>query len=452
MMLQVADWEKQLDDLALPLREDALARLVRLMEQGAVSLEPEREIVNLHCHTFFSYNAYGYSPAALAWHARRRGLRAIGIVDFDVLDGVDEFLRACDRVGVRGSAGLETRVFIPEFAGHEINSPGEPGIAYYMGIGFTSSRPRAGSASTLDAMRARAARRTREMVTRVNAYLDPVAIDYEHDVAPLTPAGNATERHLLAAYVRAAEEGTPNPAAFWAERLALSAAEMERLFVDGPRLQNTIRLKLMKRGGVGYVQPTPESFPTVEQVNRFVVENGGLPCYAWLDGTSEGEAAIEKLLDLLIGKGLAALNIIPDRNWNLPDPETKRRKVQKLYEVAALARELDLPLHVGTEMNAFGQRWVDDFDAPELAPLRQDFLDGAYFIYGHTMLQRAAGLGYSSAWARAHLPSRRERNRFYRDAGLALPPGAPSRARVRQLDPSLSPAALLAQLNATEPA
>jgi len=40
---------------------------------------------------------------------------------------VDEFLSACEIAGVRGSAGMETRVFIPEFADREINSPGEPG-------------------------------------------------------------------------------------------------------------------------------------------------------------------------------------------------------------------------------------------------------------------------------------------------------------------------------------
>ena len=52
----------------------------------------------------------------------------MGIVDFDVLDGVDEFLGACDAVGLRGSTGMETRVFVPEFADREINSPGEPGV------------------------------------------------------------------------------------------------------------------------------------------------------------------------------------------------------------------------------------------------------------------------------------------------------------------------------------
>ena len=77
----------------------------------------------------------------------------MGIVDFDVLDGVDEFLDACDLVGVRGSAGIETRVFVPEFADREINSPGEPGVCYHMGIGFTSSQVPDGVAPILADLR-----------------------------------------------------------------------------------------------------------------------------------------------------------------------------------------------------------------------------------------------------------------------------------------------------------
>ena len=37
-------------------------------------------------------------------------------------------------------AGIETRVFLPEYAALEINSPGEPGVSYHMGIGFTASQ------------------------------------------------------------------------------------------------------------------------------------------------------------------------------------------------------------------------------------------------------------------------------------------------------------------------
>jgi hypothetical protein len=398
----------------------------------------------MHCHTFFSFNAYGHSPTSLAWQARQRGFRAVGIVDFDVLDGVDEFLTACDMVGVRGSAGVETRVYIPEFATREINSPGEPGIAYHMGIGFTSGQAPESAAPILANMRQSAARRNREIVKRVNAYLDPVMIDYDRDVLPLTPSGNATERHLLVAYVRAAEKTVSNPHGFWADKLRLSPDQVAKVIGDVPQFQNMIRLKLIKRGGVGYVHPSPESFPTVQEVNRFVVECGALPCATWLDGLSPGEQAIEELLELLMSKGAIALNIIPDRNWNVADPETRRLKVQKLYEVVRLAEQLALPLNVGTEMNAFGQKLVDDFDAPELAPVRNAFMDGAYFIYGYTVLQRALGLGYASQWAQMHLPSRRERNKFYTQVGYCVRPGKASLDTLKRLDPDMPPAAILA--------
>jgi hypothetical protein len=446
---QVTELEKRLNDFSLDARLDALARLSALAKEGAVPLPPEANAVNMHCHTFFSFNAYGYSPAGLAWLARQRGFKAIGIIDFDVLDGVDEFLGACDKVCVRGSTGIETRVYIPEFATREINSPGEPGISYHIAIGFTSGRVPEGSAPILRGMRERAARRNRELVARVNVYLDPVKLDYDRDVLPLTPSGNATERHILAAYVRAAESTAGDPDEFWARKLDLPLEQVKDLRQDAPRFQNLIRLKLMKRGGVGYVQPGPESFPGIDEVNQFVLDGGGLPCLGWLDGTSPGEHAIEELADLSIRKGAVAMNIIPDRNWNIADPETRRLKLQKLYDVVNLAEQLALPLNVGTEMNAYGQKLVDDFDAPELAPVRSAFLEGAHFVYGHTVLQRASGLGYGSAWAIANLPSRRERNAFYTELGYSVGPGAQSLNRLRKLDGGQKPAALLRQVKAT---
>jgi len=291
------------------------------------------DVANMHCHTFFSFNAYGHSPTSLAWLAKRRGFRLMGIVDFDVLHGVDEFLGACELVGVRGSAGIETRVFIPEFATREINSPGEPGICYHMGIGFTLSQVTETAACILGDLRQRAAWRNRDMMDRINAHLDPVAIDYERDVLPLTPAGTATERHMVVAHMRAAERIVPNPVEFWADKLNVEPEQVASLMDDTPGFQNLIRAKLMKRGGVGYVQPNPDTFPTVEEFHELIVACDALPCAAWLDGTSAGEQAIEELLGLLIGKGVVALNIIPDRNWNIADPETRRVKVQNLHDV-----------------------------------------------------------------------------------------------------------------------
>ena len=134
--LSISDFEAQLNDFRLPLRSHALNKL---MERKPDAPDAE-EVANMHCHTFFSFNAYGHSPSSLAWLARQRGYKLMGIVDFEVLDGVDEILDAFEVTGVRGSAGIETRTYLPEFAQHEMNSPGEPGVLYHMGIGFSTSQ------------------------------------------------------------------------------------------------------------------------------------------------------------------------------------------------------------------------------------------------------------------------------------------------------------------------
>jgi len=425
--------EQQLNDFSLEARIAALQSLLRLAQQGQIELPPAQNVANMHCHTFFSFNGYGHSPTSLAWLARKKGFKLIGIVDFDVLDAVDEFLSACDMVGVRASAGIETRVYVPQFASREINSPGEPGVAYHMGIGFTRRAVPHDVAPILESMRQRAAERNQGVLERVNAHLEPLTIDYKNDVLPLTPKGNATERHMLAAYLAAAEREIANPVPFWAGKLNLPAEQVAGLMENAPKFQDTMRAKLMKRGGVGYVQPSPHTFPTVAEFHQFVEACGALPCAAWLDGTTAGEQAMPELLELLIDNGAVALNIIPDRNWNIADPDVKRVKLENLYQVVELAQQLDLPLNIGTEMNAFGQKLVDDFTAPELSPLRDVFMDGAYFIYGHTVAERALGLGYQSAWAKMRLPSRRERNAFYTKLGQQVEPGPVNAAAVKQL-------------------
>ena len=445
------DLRKRLKDSSLEIRRRALDDLLSACRAGKVECQPQGDLVNMHCHTFFSYNGYGHTPTSLAWLARERGWHALATVDFDVLDGVTETLDSCHRAGVRAAAGLETRVFLTEFPTLEFNSPGEPGVLYYVGLGFTGEPPPAEAAPVLAEMRNRSAERNRDMVARVNAYLAPVTIDYDRDVLPLTPSGNATERHILIAYDVAARRRYPQREAlldYWSGKLRIGVGAVNAFLGDEPFPHGEIRARLMKRGGVGYVQPGPNTFPPLDEVNRAIIACGAIPSYPFLDGLSEGEKRIGDLLELLIGKGLAALTIIPDRNWNIPDPDLRELKVSKLYEVIDLARSLALPVIVGTEMNKAGQRLIDDFDAEPLRPLRQDFLSGADFFYGHTVMQQALGLGCQSDWARRHLPERRERNAFYTRVGELVEPGVKGLTRLGQLGASQGPEAMLAQLEA----
>ena len=149
----------------------AAAKLSSPNPEGYQEPPPPRgegsQVFNLHCHSFFSYNGYGYSPSALAVIAGMYNWRAVGLVDFDVLDGVDEFLAATRKLNIRAVAGMETRVFIPELADVEINSPGEPGIAYHLGVGFLSTAVPEKERAFAAELRKKAADRTRTVVKRL---------------------------------------------------------------------------------------------------------------------------------------------------------------------------------------------------------------------------------------------------------------------------------------------
>ncbi|HZP60335.1 MAG TPA: hypothetical protein VFB27_08410 [Opitutaceae bacterium] len=409
MSRNLEPWEQQLDDFDPARRQAALEELWRLARTGEVRLPAPGTDVNLHSHTFFSYNAYGYSPSKFAWLARQRGLAAAGVVDFDVLDGLEEFWAAGRLIGLKRCVSLESRTYVPEFSTRVLNSPGEPGIAYNMGVGFPRPTPH----PLLAQMRRTAERRNRELVERVNGFLRPVALDYDRDVLALTPNGNATERHICEAYAKKGD------AAFWREKLGDAPA-------DPAKLQALIRAKTMKQGGVGYVRPDRGSFPLLTEMNNFVRESGAIPTLTWFDGTSEGERAADELFQVSIAAGAAALAIIPDRNYT---PGVKDQKLANLYDVVGRAEKHGFPVIVGTEMNAPGNKFVDAFDTAELKPLVPVFLKGAHIVYAHSVLQRESGLGYLSDWAARNFPAVSAKNEFFEHLGRALPPEHEDRLR-----------------------
>lgn len=410
MDTHIAKLEHQLDNFDAGMRRTALLELIGLARDGHIKLPEPTTNHNVHGHTFFSYNAYGYSPSKFAWLARKEGLCVAGTVDFDVLDAVEEFLEACRLVGIKGIASVESRVFVPEFKTRVINSPGEPGIAYHMGTGFTKAVPH----PFLVQMRAAAAQRTRDILGRVNTVMGPLQLDWERDVLPLTPNGNATERHLCEAFERKAWHLFPDAttrATFWEETLGAATPE-------GAKLQNLIRAKTMKKGGVGYVPPDEKSFPLMADMNRCVLDCGAIPTVTWLDGTSDGEKCMEELIAVAERSGGAALNIIPDRNFT---PGVKDHKLQNLYDAVALAEKHHFPIIVGTEMNSPGNKFVDNFGSAELAPLLPVFLRGAHIMYAHTLFQKCSGRGYLSDWAAKKFSSVAAKNNFFEAAGRELP-------------------------------
>jgi hypothetical protein len=416
----IEELERKLDSFDSDERKQALTTLCEKVKAGQIDLPQAGTDVNLHCHTFFSYNTYGYSPTKFAWLARKDGLAVAGVVDFDVLDALEEFLEAARMLDLKACAGLETRVYVPEFARRVINSPGEPGISYHMGVGFPRAKLQGEEEKFLLNLRNTAQQRNQSLMSRVNAHLKPVELDYGKDVLVLTPGGNATERHMCLAYARKAQEifsDKDKLAKFWFEKLGV---EIETSALpEGRKLLDAIRAKTMKRGGVGYVPPDKGSFPMMADTNRFMLAAGAIPVHTWLDGTSQGEKDIEELLDVAMSTGAAAINVIPDRNYT---PGAKNEKTENLYHVIEVAQRRHLPVVVGTEMNSPGQKFVDDYKSEELSPLVPVFIKSAHIFYAHSVLQRQSGIGYTSQWAKENFDNVADKNEFFEELGGSLKP------------------------------
>ncbi len=440
----IEELEEKLDSFDAAERKQVLLSLCEKVKAREITLPEAGTDVNLHCHTFFSYNTYGYSPSKFALLARKSGLAVAGVVDFDVLDALEEFLEASRLLGIKGCAGIETRVYVPEFSDRVINSPGEPGISYHMGVGFPSAKLQGEQQEFLLNLRKTAQKRNQELMERVNKYLRPVTLDYKRDVLILTPSGNATERHMCLAYARKAKEifnKESELSNFWSEKLRVKIDPSE--LPESRNLLNTIRSKTMKQGGVGYVLPDKGSFPKLADTNRFLFAAGAIPTVTWLDGTSEGEQAIEELLEVAMSTGSAAINVIPDRNYG---PGISEEKLKNLYELIELAENLHLPVVVGTEMNSPGQKFVDDFASKELSPLVPVFLKGAHIVYAHSVLQQQCGLGYTSKWAQKNLPSAAEKNKLFQKLGELIEPAKED--RFRNLSEIVTPKEILKKIDA----
>lgn len=386
---------QDIDSFNLQTRLAALADAVRDLH---LKTDVHAGPVNMHIHSFYSYNARGYSPAHIALECRKNNFYAAGLCDFDVLDGLEEFFAAGQMLGLRVAVHLETRAYLREYARVEINSPGEPGVTYIMGAGFGClPEGKLTAMKTLSEFRQQANLRNRALVGRINERLQEIAIDYDSDVLPLSPGGCPTERHIVRAYCLKAQnifQDREKLAAFWAKLLRKTDQETLLLLNDPPAMDDKVRSLLAKSGGIGYVQPDEKTFPPADDFIAWVLQCDAIPMVTWLDGTSKGEGNMAEMFACLKAKGAAALNIVPDRNHNIKNEKERRVKLQKLNEVIQAARNFGFPVNIGTEMNKNGQPFFDDLQCEALAPYREDFLRGANIMIGQSILARYAGFSY----------------------------------------------------------
>lgn len=428
-------------------RKDALTEAAQSFEEGKIVRPLGTGWINVLARTFFSYSADGFSPSRLAWEAVIRGVSVIGCADRNNLGALGEMLSAGDILKIRTTVSMEAKTLVTGYSDKVLNCPGQPGLLRALGVGFTQVPPLESEHGRLIAsLPEYAAERNAAMIEKVNAALSPVTINLAEDVLPLTPAGNATFEHIAQAYSKKATDifpEKPDLVVFWADVLGKSPPDVEALLTNVPTFLETIFGKIQQLGAVK-TETDAAHYPPVTTFFQAVRDSGAIPCIFWGGGESPGEADPDRLLDDAVNWGARAVALHPDRNWNISDPECKQGKQAAMAAFIQAARDRGLPILAGSPLDAPRQKFVDSFDAPEISSYFRDFTDSAFWLYGHTVMERAAGLGLTSEWA--HHTFHRDftsANAFYIKVGKKAIPGKETRRRIADLCPDADPRDIL---------
>jgi len=352
--------------------------------------------VNTHIHTPWSFSGFDSVRQAVEL-AKQQGMVALGISDFNTVDGYDEFDAECRAAGVFPLYNIEFIALLPEDkrAGIRWNDPANPGIMYFCGKALSypvSLSP--DSRHRLSSLWKGTQDQIQQMIDRLNDHLArsvvPLSFDYA-DIRKRYARKTVRERHLARALYDAIREKTPDDAG---SLELLRAIFADPAFTgntgDSVAMQNEIRNRLLKAGKPAYVEEGPSAFLSLDEVKGIILDGGGIPCYPVLSDDSrplnEREADVAALADSLQKLCVHAVEFIPSRN-----------SLEHLRRYVLHFRDRGFTVTFGTEHNTP--------DCPPLTPcarggvpfdpeLERIAWEGACVLAAHQQLVREGKSGF----------------------------------------------------------
>jgi len=297
----------------------------RIMEFFTRKTLPAYRPVNGHIHTPFSFSAFG-SVDAVFTAAREENISVLGINDFYVTDGYDDFYRGCLKNGIFPLFNIEFIGLIKNFqeAGIRVNDPNNPGRIYFCGKGLDYPfHLESGLKAELDAVKEKTQEQLRKMVGKLNLLISKagpgLSLQFD-EIRSRFAKGLVRERHLAKAVRVLAEENFRNPEERTAFIETLYGGKKSKVSTGSPAaLENEIRANLLKAGGAAFVEEDESTFLQPLKIRQIIADAGGIPCYPVLLDDSSGnftefEGDFPKLAEELERMQTNIIELIPGRN------------------------------------------------------------------------------------------------------------------------------------------
>jgi len=282
-------------------------------------------LVNNHFHTPYSFSAFN-NMTEIFNQANKEGIDALGINDFITMEGYDEFNRLAYENKKFPLFNIEFMGLMKEEQekGILINDPNNPGRVYFCGKGLSfpvnlSETNR----EVLESVTQNSLNQTEAMVVLLNKHLkkikSPFNLDFKEIQAEYT-RGLVRERHLAKALrikITDHYKSTKGKETFLKK---LYGGKNGTVNIDKPgELDNELRSKLLKKGGVAFVEEDNDAFLSLPEIKEIILGAQGIPCYPVLLDDAAGnytdfEKDFPELLKSLTKNRVFAVELIPGRN------------------------------------------------------------------------------------------------------------------------------------------
>ncbi len=297
----------------------------KLLNKADSLLSDEIPVVNNHIHTPYSFSAFDNIPQAVSL-ARKENVKVLGINDFFVTDGFSEFAEECYKQNI-------FPLFNIEFIGLSktdqkndvrVNDPNNPGRTYFSGKGLNFPQElNHEDEKILESVKKESQNQVIEMINKLNAYIDDLGWDFQLSVEEIFDKYAKKlirERHIATALRNKIIEKYDSDEERIAVFTKIFGNRKPESSIDNPAsFENEIRSKLLKTGGVAFVEEDDKAFLEIEEIRRIIINMRGIPTYPLLLDDKNGnftdfEKDKEKLAKTLKDRGVYSIELIPHRN------------------------------------------------------------------------------------------------------------------------------------------
>jgi hypothetical protein len=281
-------------------------------------------MVNAHFHTPYSFSCFENMDNIFA-QATKENIDVLGITDFITMDGYDEFNMLAYEHKKFPLFNIEFMGLMEDAQkkGIRINDPSNPGRIYFCGKGLSypvhlSEAYR----EQLHQVRENSLHQIELMVSLLGKHLTKIKARFKlgfHEIQNSYTKGLVRERHIAKALrIKIWDHYKKNEIQKFLKALYGGKESQVNPEISGD-LDNEIRNKLLKKGGIAFVEENKAAFLSLEEIKDIILNAQGIPCYPVLLDDKDGnftdfEKDFPELIKKLTKNRIYAVELIPGRN------------------------------------------------------------------------------------------------------------------------------------------